>query len=109
MPNPKINPLKRSGEAGEEKPATTSVPERSKNPFASMPRCLAKTRSGTPCQRVGSARNGRCKLHGGRAGAPSGKRNGKWRHGGETKQAKAQRKALRALIRDAQELLGGSE
>ncbi len=75
------------------------------NPFATMPRCGAKTRSGPPCQRIGNKRNGRCKLHGGRAGAPSGQRNGKWRHGGETKEAASQRRALRRLLRQAKEHL----
>lgn len=30
-----------------------------------LSRCGAKTRNGTPCQRLGNKRNGRCKLHGG--------------------------------------------
>lgn len=77
------------------------------NPFAVMPRCGAKTRSGAPCRRIGNARNGRCILHGGRAGAPSGPRNGAWRHGGETKEAVAQRQAVRALLRQARQLLKG--
>jgi hypothetical protein len=76
-----------------------------KSPFATMERCGAKTRSGKPCQRIGNKRNGRCKLHGGRAGAPSGERNGAWRHGGRTKEAIAQQKAIRALLRDATQVL----
>jgi hypothetical protein len=75
------------------------------NPFASMPRCGAKTRAGKPCRRIGNKRNGRCKLHGGRAGAPSGERNGAWRHGGRAKEAIAQQKAIRALLRDATHVL----
>ena len=78
-----------------------------RNPFPAMPRCGAKTRSGAPCQRIGNARNGRCILHGGRAGAPSGPRNGAWRHGGATNEAKAQRKAVRALLREARKMLKG--
>jgi len=77
----------------------------SKNRFASMPKCGAKTRSGKPCQRAGTKRNGRCKLHGGRAGAPSGERNGQFRHGNETTEAKAQRRAVRALLREAARLV----
>lgn len=79
------------------------------NPFAAMPRCGAKTRAGTPCQRIGNARNGRCILHGGRAGAPRGERNGSWRHGGETKEAVAQRRAVRALLRRAKQMLKGED
>ena len=33
-------------------------------------RCEAKTRRGTLCQRPGTKRNGRCKLHGGRSTGP---------------------------------------
>lgn len=75
------------------------------NPFATMPRCGAKTRSGAPCRRIGNARNGRCILHGGRAGAPSGQRNGAWRHGGATNEANAQRKAVRVLLREARKMV----
>ena len=33
-------------------------------------RCKAKTRRGSLCQRPGTKRNGRCKLHGGRSSGP---------------------------------------
>jgi hypothetical protein len=75
------------------------------NPFPAMSRCGAKTRSGKPCRRIGNARNGRCILHGGRAGAPSGRRNGNWRHGGRSNESKAQRQAIRAMLLDAVNLL----
>ena len=71
--------------------------------FANMPRCGA----GTPCQRIGNSRNGRCILHGGRAVAPSGDRNGRWRHA--TKEAIAQRRMVRALLREAGVLLRGGK
>jgi len=32
--------------------------------------CLAKTRSGNPCQRAGNPKNGRCHLHGGKSTGP---------------------------------------
>ena len=80
-----------------------------KSPFELMSRCGAKTRSGKPCQRIGSLRNGRCKLHGGRAGAPLGQRNGAWRHGNKTKEAKAQRLTIRTLLRNADNLLRGDK
>ena len=76
-------------------------------PFAGPPRCGAKTRRGTPCLRIGNRRNGRCILHGGRAGAPSGERNGNWKHGGTTKEAKAQRRMIRTLLREAGDLVRG--
>ena len=79
------------------------------DPFANMPRCGAKTRNGTPCRRIGNSRNGRCILHGGRAGAPSGERNGRWKHGNATKEAIAQRRMVRALLREAVDLLRGGK
>jgi len=33
-------------------------------------RCEARTRKGTPCQRPGTKKNGRCKLHGSRSTGP---------------------------------------
>jgi hypothetical protein len=39
----------------------------SKFDLNSLPKCGAKTRSGSPCKRLGNKRNGRCKLHGGRS------------------------------------------
>ena len=77
--------------------------------FEAMPRCGARTRSGAPCKRIGNSRNGRCKLHGGRAGAPAGKRNGNWRHGGESKEAIVTRRQIQAVLRQAADLLRGSK
>jgi hypothetical protein len=79
-----------------------------RNLFELMPRCGAKTRAGTPCRRVGNSRNHRCILHGGRAGAPSEERNGRWRHGNLTKEAKAHRRAIRDLLREADNFLKGN-
>jgi hypothetical protein len=79
------------------------------DPFANMPRCGAKTRAGTPCRRIGNSRNGRCILHGGRAGAPSGDRNGRWKHGNATREALAQRRLVQALLREAVYLLRGGK
>jgi hypothetical protein len=44
--------------------------------------------------------NGRCRIHGGRSpGAPRGERNGRWRGGFYTKEAQAERRRFRDLIR----------
>jgi hypothetical protein len=45
----------------------------------------------------------RCRMHGGApgSGAPSGRRNGNYRHGHFTAEAKEQRRRLGSLIRDA--------
>ncbi len=47
-----------------------------------------------------------CHIHGARGGAPSGQRNGRYRHGGRTKQAQAERRYLAAVLRAAREGLG---
>jgi hypothetical protein len=77
--------------------------------FINLPRCGAKTRGGKPCSRIGNSRNGRCHLHGGRAGGPSGARNGNYRHGNATKEAVAQRRAARKLLREAARMLRGDQ
>jgi hypothetical protein len=71
------------------------------------PRCLARTRSGTPCQSPAVAGKARCRMHGGAAGsgAPKGKRNGKYRHGGFTTEAIDERMRLASLIRDSRDFL----
>lgn len=68
-------------------------------PLRLAPRCLARTRSGTLCQKPAAKGKKRCRLHGGAegSGAPCGERNGSYRHGLYTREAIAQRRALRAL------------
>ena len=67
-------------------------------PLRQTPRCLARTRSGTPCQKPAAKGKKRCRLHGGAegSGAPRGERNGSYRHGLHTREAIAQRKAKRS-------------
>src|SRR5271169_1958154 len=74
-------------------------------PLRLAPRCLARTRSGTPCQKPAAKGKKRCRLHGGAegSGAPRGERNGSYRHGLYTREAIAERRALRALIRSMRE------
>jgi len=62
-------------------------------------RCLAKTRRGTLCQKPALTGRTRCQLHGGRAGAPSGPRNGAWRHGNYCREKLESDKAARVRIR----------
>jgi hypothetical protein len=42
-----------------------------------------------------------CRCHGARGGAPTGERNGRYRHGGFTKAALAERRAVSKLVREA--------
>ena len=44
-----------------------------------------------------------CRFHGGRAGAPKGSANGRYRHGRYTLEAVAERRWFRELIAEAQE------
>jgi hypothetical protein len=62
-------------------------------------RCGAKTRNGTPCQKPALSGMARCQLHGGRAGAPKGERNGNYRNGQYTKEAIAAHRAALGRIR----------
>ena len=76
-----------------------------KLPMHLSPRCLAKTRRGTPCQR-GAMPNGRCNLHGGKStGAPTGERNGNYKHGHYTKEAIAERRVISELLRASRDHL----
>jgi hypothetical protein len=86
----------------------TEPTERTSNeplPLRLAPRCLARTRSRTLCQKPAAKGKKRCRLHGGAegSGAPPGERNGAYRHGLYTREAIAERKAMRALIRSFRE------
>ena len=68
-------------------------------------RCGARTRRETVCQSPAMP-NGRCRIHGGRSpGAPRGERNGRWRGGFYTREAQADRRRLRDLIRQMREAM----
>jgi len=80
--------------------------------LSKLPRCGAKTRKGTPCQRIGRKGNGRCKLHGGLSTGPktpeglARSRKANWKHGRYSEDAVSKRRTTRELIRQMQELLG---
>jgi hypothetical protein len=64
------------------------------------PKCGARTRAGTPCQRLPIRGRTRCRLHGGLSpGAPRGAKNGNFRNGDWTAEAIEERKWLRSLVR----------
>ncbi len=75
-------------------------------PMHRSPRCGARTRSGRPCRSPVVKGRTRCRMHGGRAGAPKGNRNA-LKHGHYTAEATAERRQLRALLRQARELVRG--
>jgi hypothetical protein len=64
------------------------------------PRCGAKTRHGQPCKAPAVTGKRRCRMHGGAtgSGAPTGERNGRYRYGRFTNEAKAQWREIRQLI-----------
>ena len=63
------------------------------------PRCLARTRAGTPCQSPAMT-NGRCRMHGGRApGAPKGNSHA-FKHGRCSAEAIAERRHFVDLLRE---------
>jgi hypothetical protein len=50
------------------------------------PRCRARSkRTGQPCKAPAVRGFRVCRMHGARGGAPTGKRNGNYRHGSRTK------------------------
>src|SRR5262249_53774199 len=71
-------------------------------------RCGAKTRRGTPCRSPAVRGRKRCRMHGGAhgSGAPSGERNGNYRHGLYTAEAIAEQKAIRAWLRSIRKIKG---
>jgi hypothetical protein len=73
------------------------------HPFLNSSRCGAKTRKGTPCQAPAMA-NGRCRMHGGKAGAPLGNCNA-LKYGYYTRDAIERRQYLRELIRKSRETI----
>jgi hypothetical protein len=73
-------------------------------------RCGAKTRSGKPCQSPAVSGKRRCRMHGGAAGsgAPRGNKNA-LKNGLYTREVIAERRQLRALLRQSSKLLGQIE
>jgi Family of unknown function (DUF5681) len=63
------------------------------------PRCAARTRTGTACQRPALHGRRRCRLHGGLSpGAPRGHKNGNYKNGNWTADAIEERRWLRSLV-----------
>ncbi len=74
-------------------------PMQGDHPMHISPRCGARTRSGHPC-RSAAMSNGRCRMHGGASpGAPTGERNGNYKHGRYTQAAVEERKIIAELVR----------
>ncbi|HIA03093.1 MAG TPA: hypothetical protein EYN66_14505 [Myxococcales bacterium] len=80
------------------------------DPHANPDRCGAKTRAGHPCGRYAMP-NGRCRLHGGLSTGPKTpeglerSRKANWKHGRNSKQAIAERRLIKKLLSDTQEMI----
>ena len=72
-------------------------------PFLRSPRCGAKTRKGTPCKAPAMA-NGRCRMHGGKAGAHRGNSNA-LKHGFYTREVIIRRRYIRELMRESRQTI----
>ena len=69
------------------------------------PRCGARTRCGSPCRQPAVRGKRRCRMHGGRgSGAPAGNRNA-LKHGAWSAEARAWRRRVRELLREARALV----
>jgi hypothetical protein len=75
--------------------------------LAKAPRCGAKTRAGQPCRQAAVGGRSRCRMHGGAngSGGPRGGRNGNFKHGLYTLEAKATRRVMRAKVREIRDLI----
>ncbi|WP_346658661.1 HGGxSTG domain-containing protein [Bradyrhizobium sp. 143] len=75
-------------------------------PMRASPRCGARTRDGGACCAPAVHGKTRCRMHGGaaRCGAPRGNRNAR-KHGRFTRDAVAERRAVRALLGETWDLL----
>ena len=70
------------------------------------PRCTARSkRSGLPCRAPAVRGWTVCRMHGARGGSPTGMAHGAYRHGMRTKEATLQRRAIAALILEANAIL----
>ena len=75
-------------------------------PFQRSSRCTATSkRTREPCRAPAVTGWTVCRFHGARGGAPTGKRNGIYRHGGQTKGALALRRQISDLQQEAGDLL----
>jgi hypothetical protein len=79
---------------------------RNTGPMLASQRCGAKTRSGGSCRSPAVQGKKRCRMHGGAAGsgAPRGNKNAE-RNGRYTRDAIAERRRVRELMRQAQSLV----
>ena len=84
--------------------------KRDVNPMHASPRCAAHSkRTGLPCGAPAVSGWSVCRMHGAGGGAPPGKRNGNYRHGGRTTETMSLRAEIRDLVRESRELMARIE
>jgi hypothetical protein len=75
-------------------------------PFQTSPRCAATSkRTGKPCQAPAVSGWKVCRFHGARGGAPKGKKNGAYRNGLFTREARQSRRAVSLLLKMSRKML----
>ena len=73
--------------------------------FPNAPQCMAQSRrTGMRCRAPALHGKRVCRFHGGRAGAPRGPANGRYRHGLYTAEAMREQQELRELLRRSREI-----
>ena len=74
------------------------------------PRCRARCRRPKlPCRAPAMRGKAVCRLRGGKGGGPKGERNGAYRTGHYTVEAKAERRQTRTIIRELRHLIDFSD
>jgi len=74
-------------------------------PMDRAARCTARSkRSGQPCRAPAVRGHRVCRMHGAGGGAPTGKTNGNYRHGGRTQELTKTLQLCRALAQIAREI-----
>ena len=75
-------------------------------PYQLAPRCSAMSkRTRKRCQAPAEREKSVCRFHGARAGAPSGERNGAYKHGNYTCERMEDRKLIAEIMREHREML----
>ncbi len=97
------HPVEQAGGPLKKLPPSAALTALRLSNMARAPRCLARTRKGTPCQRAVSKGRKRCHCHGGakNSGAPVGERNGAFKTGEWTNEAVALRRQASAAMKAA--------
>jgi hypothetical protein len=76
------------------------------NPMQRAKRCHARCkRTKLPCKAPVVTGWSVCRMHGAGGGAPEGKANGNYRHGGRTKEVIEMKRSLSALVRETRRLV----